>query len=68
MMKRNFIYVFSKSDADKLKSMGYEMLVEDGGANMYIFVDNDKINYDFNDIKIYRTNVLVFERWACEKK
>jgi len=62
MMKRNFIYVFSKSDADKLKSMGYEMLVGDGGTNMYIFVDNDKINYDFNDIKIYRTNVLTFER------
>ena len=58
-----FIYVFDIKDADILIKAGYSLLRRDEINNIYIFVNEDRVNFNFSenpDIKYTTNNVLSF--------
>lgn len=58
-----FIYVFDIKDADILIKAGYSLLRRDEINNIYIFVNEDRVNFNFSenpDIKYTTNNILSF--------
>lgn len=45
-----FIYVFSKEDRDALLSLGYQLMIANETASVYVFVNKNQAVFD--DLKI----------------
>lgn len=48
-----FIYVFSIKDRDSLLSRGYEVIKSDELNNVYVFENNNQLNFSFDDEKSF---------------
>lgn len=48
-----FIYVFSIKDRDSLLSRGYEVIKSDELNNVYVFENNNQLNFSFDDEKFF---------------
>lgn len=58
-----FIYVFSLKDANTLIKAGYSLLRRDENNNIYVFINEDRVNFNFSenpDIKYTTNNILIF--------
>ena len=57
-----FLYVNSTEDKEKLIKLGYKLLYtkNEKGNQIYVFEDNNKMNFSDTDIKVYRSNKLYF--------
>lgn len=57
-----FLYVNSTEDKEKLIKLGYKLLCtkNEKGNQIYVFEDNNKMNFSDTDIKVYRSNKLYF--------
>lgn len=56
----NFIYVFTKSDRDKLLSLEFTMLKADESADIYIFINDGQRKFTVDDIKFALSDTLTF--------
>ena len=57
-----FIYCFDKKDKEDLISKGYKFLREENtnGKISYIFIDNNKLNFDLDNKRFVKTNKMNF--------
>lgn len=57
-----FIYVFSESEKDKLLLNGYKFICKNniGDKIAYVFENNNKLNFEKEKIKAYKTTKLYF--------
>lgn len=62
-MEKDLLYVFSESDCNILKSMGFKCLKEDTKSNVFIFLKDEhlKAYFDSEIVKrSYQSNILTF--------
>ena len=59
-MKNNFIYVFSTKDRDKLLDKNYTMIKANTTQNIYIFKNQEKLDFSKNDFNYILSNTLTF--------
>lgn len=57
-----FIYVFSESEREKLILNGYKFICKNqiGDKFAYVFENDNKLNFNKLNIKVYKTNKLYF--------
>lgn len=56
----NFIYVFTKSDRDRLLSLGFTILKADESTDIYVFVNNGQQKFTVDDMKFALSDTLTF--------
>lgn len=57
-----FVYVFTELEKDKLILNGYKFICKNkiGNNLAYVFEDNNKLNFEKEKMKVYRTSKLYF--------
>ena len=57
-----FIYCFKKQDKEDLILKGYKFIKEENidGKEVYIFIDNNKLNFELDSKKFIKTNKMNF--------
>ena len=56
----NFIYVFGEQEKDKLLAMKYEMIKCDKEKHIYVFLNKERLDFAFGDIKYALSDTLTF--------
>lgn len=55
-----FIYVFNKADCEKLLNIGFKLLKSATTSNVYIFENNENLQFDSSEIIAFESDVLTF--------
>ena len=57
-----FIYCFDKKDKEDLISKGYKFIKEEtvGDRKAYVFIDDNKLNFELNSKKFIKSNKMNF--------
>lgn len=57
-----FLYVVSEEEKNELIKQGYKYMKEEkiGNKTVYVFNENNKLKFDSNKVKVYKTNRLNF--------
>ena len=55
-----FIYVFNKADCEKLLNIGFKLLKSTTTSNVYIFENNENLQFDSSEIIAFESDVLTF--------
>lgn len=56
----NFIYVFDLNAKDALLNRGMKLLKDDKEKNIYVFQNDNKMNFDNSNFKFVLSNILTF--------
>lgn len=55
-----FIYTFNPEAKEKLLSAGFVLIKEDTANSVYIFLNNDTVNYALSEISYITSNSISF--------
>lgn len=55
-----FIYVFSECEKNKLLAMKYEMIKCDKDKHIYVFMNKERLDFAFGNIKYALSDTLTF--------
>ena len=55
-----FVYVFSEKDKEKLLADGYELIKDDAGNGIFIFVSQPNFRYVLGDTSFVESDTLTF--------
>ena len=61
-MKGQFLYVFSRSDRERMLNAGFPLLMEDSDNSVYVFRDVDSLSFALEDISYLRSNSIRFPK------
>jgi hypothetical protein len=59
-MSEKFIYVFDASSRDRLLENNYQLIKSDDTKNIFVFVNNDSLEFALNSIPFVLSNTLTF--------
>lgn len=59
-MEEKFIYVFDAKSRDALIAAGYELLKSDEKNSTFVFTNDRKLRFSFNEITYFPSNKLTF--------
>ena len=59
-MTNRFIYVFSQDDRDLLSSLGFVLLKSDDEASIYVFINDERRNFEAYDMRFALSDTLTF--------
>lgn len=57
---KQFIYVFTPEDKDKLLERGYKLLRDDKQQNLYVFKNESHLTFSDDDIAFVTSDVLTY--------
>lgn len=60
MIFMKFIYVFEPDAKEKLLALGFQLLKEDAGNNIYVFEANESLQFGLDDISFMYSDKLTF--------
>ena len=60
MVMDSFIYVFTKSDRDRLLSLGFTILKADENTDIYVFVNDGQQKFTVDDMRFALSDTLTF--------
>lgn len=55
-----FIYVYGKDARDKLASLHYQLLKSDEGNDIYVFAQEDRVDFEKMDLRYTLSDMLTF--------
>ncbi len=55
-----FLYVFSEKERDKLLKLGYSLIKSDTKCDIFVFGNEDKLNFDKKTIEAIPSDTLTF--------
>lgn len=60
MVMDSFIYVFTKSDRDRLLSLGFTILKANENTDIYVFVNDGQQKFTVDDMRFALSDTLTF--------